>query len=153
LTKRYVAHLKRELRHKWYVFVECWKAGIPWRGLTHDLSKFTPIEFGPYARHYYTTEGRQLPRGREGKREYLYAVLHHYNNNKHHPDYWILGDGPMPIPSPHREEMLCDWLGYTATNGVPAKDYYIHLKREGQVHLHPETQEWVEEQLGIQERS
>jgi len=148
---RYIAHARREIKHKWYVFLECCKLGIPLLGIIHDWTKFTPIEFGPYARHYYTTEGRQLPRGREGKREYLYAVLHHYTNNKHHPDYWILGDGPMPVPSPYREEMLCDWLGYAATNGVPAKDYYIRLRNEDKVVLHIDTQIWIEQMLGVDE--
>ena len=32
----------------WYVFVECAKRGILWRGLIHDWSKILPSEFVPY---------------------------------------------------------------------------------------------------------
>ena len=33
-------HLKKILVHKYWVFYFCCKAGIPWQGITHDLSKF-----------------------------------------------------------------------------------------------------------------
>ena len=32
-------------RHKWVVFKLCCKVGQPWRGLVHDLSKYSPTEF------------------------------------------------------------------------------------------------------------
>ena len=38
-------HTKRILRHKYFVFKYCCKLGIPWQGITHDLSKFSPTEF------------------------------------------------------------------------------------------------------------
>ena len=38
-------HLKVIIKHKWIVLKLCIKAGIPWRGLVHDLSKFSPVEF------------------------------------------------------------------------------------------------------------
>jgi hypothetical protein len=41
------------MRHKWFVFIEACKLGIPWLGLIHDLSKFAPSEFIPYARYFY----------------------------------------------------------------------------------------------------
>jgi hypothetical protein len=34
-------------RQRWYVFVECVKLGIVWRGLVHDLSKFLPTNGSP----------------------------------------------------------------------------------------------------------
>ena len=38
-------HFNLVTRHRWVVFKLCCKAGIPWRGLVHDLSKFSPTEF------------------------------------------------------------------------------------------------------------
>ena len=33
------------IKHKWYVFIECCKVGIWWRGILHDLSCFLPSAF------------------------------------------------------------------------------------------------------------
>ena len=41
----FIGHLKTVLKHKWQVFKLSIKAGIPLRGLMHDLSKFSYIEF------------------------------------------------------------------------------------------------------------
>ena len=49
----YWKYLKAVLKHKWFVFIECRKLGIPWLGVIHDLSKFLPSEFIPYARYFY----------------------------------------------------------------------------------------------------
>ena len=38
-------HLKTITKHKWVVFKLSIKAGIPIRGLLHDLSKYSPTEF------------------------------------------------------------------------------------------------------------
>jgi len=51
--KKYFEYLIYVLRHKWYVFIECCRVGIIWSGLTHDLSKFLPDEFIPYANYFY----------------------------------------------------------------------------------------------------
>lgn len=47
-----IGHTKTVLKHKWVVFKLCCKAGIPWRGLVHDLSKFSPTEFWESAKYY-----------------------------------------------------------------------------------------------------
>lgn len=145
--KRYIAHLRRELLHKWYVFKACCRLGVPWLGVIHDWTKFLPIEFGPYARHYYTPDGKQLSRGRECVGDYCYALLHHFNCNKHHPEHWVLGNGPLPIPDRHRREMLADWYGYEGTNHKPAAELYLELRNT--IVLHPDTRAWVEDQLGV----
>lgn len=49
-------HLKRLvvlLQHKWFVFWECVPERLFWLGLVHDLSKFLPVELGPYSRWFY----------------------------------------------------------------------------------------------------
>jgi len=37
---KYLIFLNYLIRHKWYVFVECCRYGVPWRGISHDMSKF-----------------------------------------------------------------------------------------------------------------
>jgi len=81
----YAKYLWAVLRHKWFVFLECCKLGIPWRGIVHDLSKFLPSEFGPYAYYFYGP----YPRDDEYKPKYVVeafnrAWLNHQHRNKHH---------------------------------------------------------------------
>ena len=39
--------------HKWNVGIECLKSGLYTHALTHDLSKFLPSEFIPYAKFFH----------------------------------------------------------------------------------------------------
>ena len=43
--KNTIKHFNLITRHKWEVFKLCCRIGIPWRGLLHDLSKYSPTEF------------------------------------------------------------------------------------------------------------
>lgn len=43
--KNVVGHFCTITRHRWVVFKLCTKVGEPWRGLVHDLSKYSPTEF------------------------------------------------------------------------------------------------------------
>ena len=46
------AHFKTITRHRWAVRRLCFKVGLYWQGLTHDLSKYSPQEFLPGCRYY-----------------------------------------------------------------------------------------------------
>lgn len=54
-------HLHLVNKHKWYVFKYCCKAGIPWRGLVHDLSKYSPTEFFDSVKYYTGTKHLLMP--------------------------------------------------------------------------------------------
>lgn len=132
--KKYLKYLVYVLKHKWFVFVECWKRGLIWQGITHDLSKFLPSEFIPYARYFYG----DYPEYEAIKYEYsggLYredierhfdmAWLKHIHRNPHHWQYWLLqeDDGPqkiIPMPIKYLKEMVCDWIG--AGKAITGKD-------------------------------
>ena len=43
--KNVVEHFCTITKHRWVVFKLCTKVGEPWRGLVHDLSKYSPTEF------------------------------------------------------------------------------------------------------------
>ena len=45
LLKNILKHFCLITHHKWVVFKLCCKIGEPWRGLVHDLSKYSPTEF------------------------------------------------------------------------------------------------------------
>jgi len=165
----YVSEIPEESpRHKWFVFVECCRLGIPWLGIVHDLSKFLPSEWLPYARYFYgkwpTEEeaDRQFPFGTVLTKEKVAAQfdvawLHHQHRNKHHWLRWLLtldsarSDGklfPVAMPDRYRREMLADWRGAGRAYGTPDTRFWYLVNRD-KMQLHPETRAWVEEQLGI----
>lgn len=99
----YLRFLWSLLRHKYFVFIECCKLGVPWLGVVHDWSKFLPSEFMPYARYFYGNypnradilgDMRNIIPDRytaEGvKAAFDVAWLHHQKRNRHHPQYWLL---------------------------------------------------------------
>lgn len=156
-------------RHKWFVFWECCKLGIPWLGLIHDLSKFLPGEWRGYCYYFYGNFPAQSELGAYGKSHYFgptkedvaqwfdVAWLHHQHRNKHHWQRWLLtldsarSDGkliPLPMPDRYRREMLADWRGAGRAYGNPDTLSWYLNNRE-QMTLHEETQDWIEQQLGI----
>ena len=133
----YLKHLKTILIHKWYVGRECFKRGLYWQGIVHDLSKFSYVEFIWSARFY---QGTKSPIGVE-KTEmgYSRAWLNHKAKNKHHWEYWTdFFDGEIkgvPIPDKYIKEMACDMIGaaktYSKGTYVPGMAWqYFNDRRE-----------------------
>ena len=48
---KFFQHLRTVNHHRFLVMVGCFKVGLIWQGLTHDLSKYSPTEFGIGARY------------------------------------------------------------------------------------------------------
>ena len=142
--KRYLAYLAYLLRHKWGVFVA---AQNKWVGFWHDMSKFRPDEFVPYARHFYAKNG--MPQQDFRDPEYDLAWLKHQHRNKHHWQHWILvmdedANKVLPMPDRYRLEMLADWLSFGGDIDKQRKWYVAHKNK---MILHEETRQWVEDQL------
>ena len=131
----YLKYLKYIIRHKWFVFIECFKIGwkqkklnMFWRGIMHDISKFYPSEFIPYARYFYgdypsiydVQPGYKYEYcglyKHDVERQFDQARLYHIHRNPHHWQYWLLqeDDGPLkriPMPTKYLREMVADWRG------------------------------------------
>ena len=109
--KNVFKHLKLITKHKWIVFKLCCKAGIPWRGICHDLSKYSPTEFFEGIKYY---QGNRSPiTAAKEEKGYSEAWLHHKGRNKHHSEYWmdLSAKEKTPImPYKYTAEMLCDKL-------------------------------------------
>ena len=109
--KNIVGHFIVITRHKWVVFKLCCKVGQPWRGLVHDLSKYSPTEFWEGVKYF---NGKHSPITDAKKdKGYSQAWLHHKGRNKHHTDYWVDLSAPDKtpiIPYQYVAEMLCDKL-------------------------------------------
>ena len=159
LRGNYMKHLKYlcyVLRHKWYVFIECCKLGIPVRGLVHDLSKFRPSEWFPYVNHFHNSNPRDKTGYYRpydtGDRSFDNALFLHLKRNKHHWQWWVLptdetGVKLLPMPDKYRKEMLADWRGASKAQGskTTVREWYEANKHKLQ--LHPETRAWIEKHL------
>ena len=106
-------HTALVMRHKHRVLINCAKCGMVFRGLVHDLSKFSPTEFFESIR-YFT--GTRSPIGVcRREKGYSKAWLHHKGRNKHHIEYWYDQDCteiPM-MPYKYAVECVCDKLAAT----------------------------------------
>ncbi|MGM9637732.1 MAG: DUF5662 family protein [Eubacteriales bacterium] len=152
-----LGHFKTVVRHRHKVFIHCVKAGIPIRGLLHDLSKFSPTEFIPGAKYY---QGNRSPNERE--REvygYSAAWMHHKGRNRHHYEYWTDYNPTtrkieaVKMPRKFVAEMFCDRVA--ASKIYRGKDYAdgdalaYFLKGRAPVTMHPETAAELREMLTV----
>lgn len=137
--RKFFGHLRTVNKHRAIVLKLCFICGLYWQGLTHDLSKYSPIEFWNGVRFY--TGDRSPHCGERHTYGYSKAWLNHKGRNKHHSEYWqdIGLDGKThPVDMPHRYlvEMICDrvaasmvYLGDRYTDKAPL-DYYLSHKDE-----------------------
>jgi len=106
-------HLRKIQTHRKWVRRYCFMAGIPWRGITHDLSKYSPTEFWESVKYYV---GISSPIN-EAKKDkgYSAAWLHHKGRNRHHWAYWTdnFSEGVTIYTMPEKDftELVCDFLG------------------------------------------
>ena len=75
-------HFKLITTHKTYVFRNCVKAGIIWRGIKHDLSKYSPTEFKESIK-YFTGTDSPINACKKAN-GWSKAWMHHKGRNTHH---------------------------------------------------------------------
>jgi hypothetical protein len=113
LMNKYVKHFITICKHKYYVAKELFSMGLYWQGIVHDISKFSPTEFGSSAKYF---NGKRSPiEAEKAERGYSLAWLHHKSHNKHHWQYWVDYTGGKPvictIPKKYLYEMAADIVG------------------------------------------
>lgn len=155
-----IRHFRTITRHRHKVIAHCFKAGIGWQGLFHDLSKYAPVEFIPGARYYL---GNRSP-NEEQRRLFGYSAawLHHKGRNRHHFEYWndyspvTRVVEPVEMPLNYVAEMFCDrvaaskiYQGEAYTTSHPI-EYFMRGKPRRVVH--PATSDLVEGWLRMLEQ-
>ena len=128
------------------------KAGIPFRGLVHDLSKYSPTEFIESVKYY---DGKISPiKVCKKENGYSKAWLHHKGRNKHHYEYWYdyATIEPTPIiPYKYFVEMVCDRVAACriyqkkAYTSASALEYFN--TRNDRLYMHPSTAEQLHDVL------
>lgn len=151
--KNIVKHFILISHHRWVVFKLCCKVGQPWRGLMHDLSKYSPTEFWEGCKYYVGTHSPIT----EAKKDkgYSKAWLHHKGRNKHHPEYWVDDRAPEKtpiIPYPYAAEMMCDKIAagmiYEGKNFTKEYELEYYLTREkGKTKINPKIDQFILEVL------
>lgn len=135
----FTGHLSTVLNHRHMVLKHCIKAGIIWRGLMHDLSKFSPTEFIPGVKFY---QGSRSPNEKE--REvygFSKAWMHHKGRNRHHFEHWTDYNPatklmePVRMPDVFVYEMFCDRVAaskiYNKNNYTDSMPLEYFLKAKG----------------------
>lgn len=136
-SQRLLGHLKTVCKHKLYVAQGCFKCGLYYQGITHDLSKFYPSEFFVGVRYY---DGHKSPNAvqRRINEGCSTAWLHHKGRNRHHFEYWIdyaafnnrtVYGNRMPMR--YVVEMVCDrraaCIAYQGRDYSPASPWEHYL--------------------------
>ena len=133
--KNFFGHLNTINKHRFLVFRLSIKAGIPFRGLIHDLSKYFPVEFFEGVKYY---NGNASPiKFCKKENGYSKAWLHHKGRNKHHFEYWYdfnTTDKTPVIPYNYTVELICDNIAasitYSGKQWTPKSllDYFLKRK-------------------------
>lgn len=99
-------YLKYVLRHKWFVFLECLKLGVPlWIAIFHDWDKFMPDEWFAYVNYFH---GEKIPHPTQQvldpktggfvpkivtpddiQEAWDQALNLHYKRNRHHWQFYV----------------------------------------------------------------
>jgi len=136
---KYLKNLIHIIKHKYFVLLNCFKLGIPFRGLVHDLSKLLPSEFLAYAKFFFSEE--------DASAEFKLAWNMHQKRNKHHWQYWLLyKDGvtiAINIPDKYIKEMVADWAGAGWAITGEKDPYNWYIKNKDSIKLSKDTEKKV----------
>ena len=144
-------------KHRHAVIRMCFKAGIPWRGLLHDLSKYSPTEFWAGARYW---QGGKSPNELERREKGCSAAwLHHKGRNKHHFEYWtdyVKGQNGLcgiKMPAVYLVEMFCDRVAackvYYRENYTDSSALEYYVRSVHSYVMHPDTSAALKQMLEI----
>lgn len=145
-------HFKTITHHRWLVRQGCFRVGLYWQGLIHDLSKYSPTEFMVGARFY---QGVRSPNAAERENKgYSEAWMHHKGRNRHHYEYWT--DMSMdtktyvsvPMPRKYLVEQVMDRRAackvYQGKSYHPGSELEYFMRSRERMLMHPENQRQLE---------
>jgi hypothetical protein len=149
--KKYLKYFWYVCEHKFNVGIECLKMGLFIHAITHDLSKFRPSEFIPYARFFSQTDRTKNYKQSDERNENFQRGWNlHQKRNKHHWNYWVSVTRvneivPVPMPRKYVRQMVADWNGMSRKFGGTTREYYD--KNKAQMILHEETKKLIEQEI------
>lgn len=166
LWRKLIRYIPYILKHKWYVFIECVRLGIPLRGLLHDIDKLLPDELIPYAHRFGGPQGIKYGRDKTGHyssttgdEKFDRALGLHIVRNWHHWQSWTIlrvDDGKVEVRALEMDnwawkEMVADWRGASRAQGGNGDVREWYEKNRGKLILHPTTRANCEAEIGYKE--
>lgn len=116
---KFIGHFKTVHHHRKLVRQMCFKCGMYYQGLVHDLSKYSLEEFLIQVKYF---EGFRSPITHEkALTGHSKAWLHHKGRNKHHWEYWIDRQNKneqlyvFPMPYKYMLESVIDRISASKT--------------------------------------
>ena len=142
-------HFVTITKHRWLVMVGCFRVGLYWQGLTHDLSKYSPVEFLTGAKYY---QGVRSPNTAEREdKGYSESWMHHKGRNRHHYEYWTdlsletKKYESLPMPRKYLAEMVMDrraaCITYQGKNYTPGAALTYLRNSIERNRMHPQTRD------------
>ena len=146
------SHFKTITWHRWLVRQGCFKVGLYWQGLIHDLSKYSPTEFWIGARYY---QGNRSPNAAEREdKGFSEAWMHHKGRNRHHYEYWTDMNKvtrfyeSVPMPRKYLAEQVMDrraaCIVYQGKDYTPGSALAYFMKSRERELMHPKTRQEME---------
>ncbi len=145
-------HFVTITHHRLIVMEGCFRVGLIWQGLTHDLSKYSPTEFCNGAKYY---QGNRSPNTAEREdKGYSEAWMHHKGRNRHHYEYWTdmnratRNYESIPMPRKYLVEMVMDRRAackiYQKKAYTPGSALAYFLSSRERELMHPQTKQELE---------
>ena len=143
--KNQFTYAKYVFYHKWRVMVWGWyltyDISFMWQCFCHDMSKFLPGEWFPYAKFF--GDG-QL---QEDKKAFLQAWSMHLARNPHHWQYFTrasdVGMVALEMPAHYVYEMVADWQAAGEAQGNKTNIYDWYDQNKCMMTLHENTKSLV----------
>lgn len=135
--KKFFNYIKSVFRHRKKIMKMCFKAGLFWRGIFHDLSKYSIRELFYGAKYYDPSKSvYEYERELNGSSK---TFMKHISRNKHHPEYWrdvINGKAKLlDMPTKYFIEMIFDRIvqakemfGDSFTESSPYEYFVSHTQ-------------------------
>lgn len=145
-------HFATITAHRNLVMGYCFKMGLVWQGLTHDLSKYSPTEFFNGVRYF---QGSRSPNTAEREdKGFSESWMHHKGRNRHHYEYWTDMSRitrvyePVPVPRKYVAEMIADRIAackiYEKEKYAPDSALNYLLRSREKDLMHPRTRQELE---------
>ena len=142
-------HFVTITHHRHLVRKGCFRVGLYWQGLTHDLSKYMPTEFRVGAKYF---QGNRSPNGAErDDKGYSEAWMHHKGRNRHHYEYWTDMNmekriyESVPMPRKYVAEQVMDrraaCIVYQGKDYTDSSALTYFLKSRERELMHPQNRQ------------
>ena len=134
-------HFKTITTHRILVMQGCFKMGLYWQGLTHDLSKYSPTEFKTGVQYY---QGDKSPNAAEREAKgYSESWLHHKGRNRHHYEYWT----SRPLRHKGCQDGGKHCKTYEKDRYTTMSPWRYYKRTKEYITIHPETRKLLERLL------